>query len=108
MSIRKSHFLREEHGQMEREAMTLWWVDKIRHQLESTCHESQDRAAEAMGARAAELLAVEQATAAERELDAAKVHLAETEAALQKSLEALEMEQKARLDAKQEVVALGG
>ena len=39
---------------------------------------------------------VEWATAAERGLDAAKVHLAETEVALQKSLEALEMEQKAR------------
>ena len=42
-----------------------------------------------MGARVAELLVVERATAAERGLDTVKVHLAETEAALQKSLEAL-------------------
>ena len=55
-----------------------------------------------------ELLAAERATAAERELDAAKVHLVGTEAALQKSLEALEAEQKAQSDAKQEVVALRG
>jgi len=48
-----------------------------------------------MGAQAVELCAVKRATASERELDAAKVHLAETEAALQKSLEALEVEQKA-------------
>ena len=48
-----------------------------------------------MGARAVELRAVEQVTAAERELDAAEAHLAETEVALQKSLEALEAEQKA-------------
>ena len=39
------------------------------------------------------------ATATERELDAAKDHLAKTEAALLKSLEALEVEQKARSDA---------
>ena len=56
----------------------------------------------------AELRAVERATATERELDAMKVHLAETEVALQKSLEALEAEQKARSDAEQEVVALRG
>ena len=54
----------------------------LRRQLESTHRESQDRAAEAMGARAVELLAVERATAVERELDAAKVHLAKTKAAL--------------------------
>ena len=35
-----------------------------------------------MGAQVVELLAIEWATVAERELDAAKVHLAETEAAL--------------------------
>ena len=40
----------------------------------------------------AEQLAVERVTAAERELDAAKVHLAETEVVLQKSLEALDTE----------------
>ena len=38
----------------------------------------------------------------------AKVHLVETEAALQKSLVALEAERKARSDAEQEVVALRG
>jgi len=37
-----------------------------------------------------------------------KVHLAETEAVLQKSLEALEVERKARSDAEQEVVSLQG
>ena len=63
--------------------------------------------AEAIEARAAELLVVERATAAERGLDVAKVcqakteaalqkSLAETEAVLQSSLEALELEQKAR------------
>lgn len=61
-----------------------------------------------MGAQAVELRVVERATAAERELDAAKVHLVETEAALQKALEALEVEQKARSDTEQEVVALWG
>jgi len=35
-----------------------------------------------MGARVVELCAVERATTAEQELDAAKVHLAETKAAL--------------------------
>ena len=61
-----------------------------------------------MGARAAELRAVEWATTAERELNVAKVHLAETEAVLQKSLEALKVERKARSDAEQEVVELRG
>ena len=56
----------------------------------------------------AELCAVEWATAAKRELDTAKVHLVETEAVLEKSLEALEIEQKAQSDAEQEVVALRG
>ena len=60
------------------------------------------------GERATELRAVKRATAAERELDVAKVHLAVTEAALQKSLEALEVERKDRSDAEQEVVALRG
>ena len=45
-----------------------------------------------MGARAVERRVVERATAVERELDAAKVHLVVTEAALQKSLAALEAE----------------
>ena len=75
MSIRKSHFLQEEHGRMEQEATTLWQVDDLRHQLESTRRESQDRAAEATGARVVELRAVERVTAAERELDAVKIHL---------------------------------
>jgi len=93
---------------MEQEVKASRWVDELRHQLESTHHESQDQAAEATGARATELLAVEWATGAERELNAAKVHLAETEAALQKSLEALEAERKARSNVEQEVVALRG
>ena len=63
-SIRKFHFLQEEHGQMEREAVMSRWVDEL-------------QVAEAMGARAVELLAAEQATTAERGLDATKVHLAE-------------------------------
>ena len=58
------------------------------------------------GARVVELLSVERATATERGLDAVKVHLAKTEVALQKSLEALEMEQKARSKADQEVLVL--
>ena len=60
------------------------------------------------GAREAKLHVVERATAAEQELDAAKVHLAETEAVLQKSLEALDMKQKAQSEAEQEVVMLRG
>ena len=81
---------------MEREATMSWRVDELERQLDSTRRESQDRVAEAMGAWAAELLAAERATTAERGLDAAKVHLAEIEAVIQKSLEALETEQKAR------------
>ena len=61
-----------------------------------------------MGAWAAEVLMVEWATAVERELNAAKVHLAETKAALQKSLEALETERKAWSKVEQEVVTLRG
>ena len=59
-----------------------------------------------MGAWVVELRVVERATAAERELDAAKVHLEETEAVLQKSLEALDIEWMAQSDTEQEVVAL--
>ena len=44
--------------------------------------------------------------ATEQKLDVVKAHLAETKAALRKSLEALEAEQKARSDAKREVVVL--
>ena len=50
---------------MEQEAMVLRWVSELECQLESTRHESQDRAAKAMGAQATELLVVEQATAVE-------------------------------------------
>ena len=67
---------------MEQEAMASWRVNKLRHQLESTHRESQDRAAETTGARATELLAVERAATVEWELGAAKVHLVETEAVL--------------------------
>ena len=93
---------------MEHEAMALRWVDKLRHELESARHESQDWAAEVTGAWATELRAVERATAAKQKLDAAKAHLAETEAMLRKSLEALEVERKARSDTEREVVALRG
>ena len=57
---------------MEREATMSWRVDELERQLESARHESQDRAAKVM----------EWATAAERGLEAVKVHLAETEVAL--------------------------
>ena len=48
-------------------------VTELERQLESACHESQDWAAEATEAWAAELLVVERATAVEWGLDAAKV-----------------------------------
>ena len=70
-------------------------MEELERQLEFAGRESQYRAAQATGAWAVELLAVEQATAAERRLAAAKVHLMETEAALQKSLETPEIERKA-------------
>ena len=88
-SLRKSYFLWEEHDWMEREAAMSWQIDELEHQLESTHRESKDRVAEVTGARAVELLTVERATAAEQRLAVAKVHLTETEAALQKSLETL-------------------
>ena len=50
--------------------------------------------------------AAKQMTAAERGLDAGKVHLAETEVVLQKSLEALETERRAQSEADQEVLTL--
>ncbi|XP_066357595.1 uncharacterized protein [Miscanthus floridulus] len=81
-SIHKSRFLQEELGQMEWEATMSWRVDELERLLESARHESQDRAPEATGAQAAELLTAKQATAAERGLGAAKAHLEETEAAL--------------------------
>ena len=67
---------------MEREAAMSQWVNDLERQLESAHRESQDRAAEATGAWAVELLVVEQATTAERGLDAVNTHLAETEVAL--------------------------
>ena len=82
MSIRKSHFLQEEHGRMAWEATMSWWVDELQRQLEFARRESQDWAAKVMGAWAAELLVVERATAAERGLDAMKVHLVKTKAVL--------------------------
>jgi len=92
MSICKSRFLRDEHGRIEQEVVELWWVDELWHELESACRESQDWAAEATGAQATEMRAVKQVTAAKQKLDATKAHLVETEAALRKSLEALEAE----------------
>ena len=71
---------------MEQEAVELRRVDELRRKLESARRESQDWAAKAMGARAVKLRAVERAIAAERELDAAKAHLVESEVVLQKSL----------------------
>ena len=53
--------------------MASWWVDKLRHQLESTRCESQDQAAEVTMVRVEEQRVVERATAAEWGLDAAKV-----------------------------------
>ena len=41
---------------MEQEAVASWQVNELRHQLESTHHESQDRAAKAMGARSSRRL----------------------------------------------------
>jgi len=93
---------------MEQEAAMSWRVDELERQLESTHCESQDRAAVAMGTWLSELLVMERATAAKRGLNAAKVHLAETKATLQKSLEALEIEWKARSVADREVLALRG
>ena len=76
--------------------------------MESAHHESRDQVVEVMGEQVAELLAAEWATVIERGLDVAKVHLAETEAVLQKSLETLETEQKARSEAYREVLELRG
>ena len=50
----------------------------------------------------------ERATVTEQELNTVKVHLAETKAALQKSLEALERERWAWSEADQEVLTLRG
>ena len=40
MSICKSRFLREEHGRMEQEVVALWWVNELRHKLQSARRES--------------------------------------------------------------------
>ena len=96
MSSRKSRFLRMEHARMA----------KLERQLKSTHCESQDWVAKGTTARAKGQRAVEWGTAAERGLEAAKAHqaeteaglrtsLAETEVALQESLVALESEQSA-------------
>jgi len=93
---------------MEQEAMMSQQVDELEHQLEAARRDSQDRAAKAIGAQEAELLMVKWATITERGLDAAKVHLAETKVALQKSLDALEMKQKVQSEVDREVLALRG
>ena len=81
---------------MEQEVTMSWWVNNLEHQLGSIHHESQDRAAEATGTQAAELLVAERATiaehglmvvvervtAAERGITVVKDHLTETEAVL--------------------------
>ena len=46
-------------------------VTELERELESACRESQDRAVEVTGVRAAELLAMERATAVERGLEVA-------------------------------------
>ena len=79
MSSRKSHFLQMEHA---REAKMSRQVAELERELEVARRESQDQAMEATEARAAELLAVERATVAERGLVVAKVRQAEAEAAL--------------------------
>ena len=99
---------------------------ELEHELESAHHESQDRAVEVTEAWAVEWLAAERASATERGLEAVKVYqaeieamlqksLADTEVALQSSLETLEteqkdleLEQKAWSKADQEVLVLRG
>ncbi|XP_066323711.1 uncharacterized protein [Miscanthus floridulus] len=92
MSSCKSCFFRMEHA---REAEMSRQVAELERELESTRRESQDRAME--------LLVAERAIAAERGLEAA-----ETEVALQSTLETLEMEWKARSEVDQEVLTLRG
>ena len=60
----------------------MWQVDELQHQLKSVYRESQDQTAKATRVWARELLAVERAFAAERGLDAMKVHQAKTKAVL--------------------------
>ena len=89
MSSRKSYFLQTQHAQ----------TVELERWVESACHESQVRTAEVAAARTEGQCAVERATATEQKLDVAKAHMVETEAVLRKSLEALELERKARSDA---------
>ena len=62
--------------------MASWQVKELRHKLEYACRESQDQAAKVMGLQAAKLRAIKQATAAQQELNAVKIHLVETDAVL--------------------------
>ena len=104
---------------------------KLEHRVESACRESWDWAAEAVMAREEGQRAEERAIAAEQGLEAARARHAETEAELRASLantevvlwealaalepewaaleraqKALEVEQRARSEADQEVLAL--
>ena len=71
MSINKSRFLQEEHGQMERYVAALRQVDELRHELKVAHRESQDRVVEATGAREAEQRAVKRVTTAVQKLHVA-------------------------------------
>ena len=93
MSSCKSRFLQMEHAR----------VAELERQLESARLKSQDRAAKVTVARVEGQRAAERVTAVERGLEAAKARQVETEAglrtspvdtkaALQKSLETLELE----------------
>ena len=123
VSSRKSHFLRAEHAR----------TTELEHWAEFACRESQVQVAEVAAVRAEEQRAAEWVTATEQGLEAVEVHqketeaglrtsLANTEAALQEALEALELEratlesaqkalgaeQRAWSEADQEVLALWG
>ena len=93
MSSRKSYFLRVEHARMA----------ELERRVESACRESQVRTAEAAVARVEGQRAAERATTAEQGLEVVKARheeiemglrtsLANTEAALQEALVALELE----------------
>ena len=81
MSSRKSRFLRMEHAR----------VTELKRELESACHESQDRAVEVTKAWVVELFVAERATTAERGLEVAKACQVKTEVELWKSLEDAEV-----------------
>ena len=76
MLSHKSYFLRTEHAR----------TAELEHRVESACHDSQVRTAEAAVVRAEGQRAVERATAAEQGLEAAKAHHEEIKAGLQTSL----------------------